>query len=178
MKVSDSELAMRAGAGDAAAFESLLSRHYDMFYRVAYRLLANVHDAEDVAHDICLALPEKLKSYSARARFTTWAYQVAVNAARDYMRRAKSTRRAHDTWGELAVMEQARAAEQRQNSLWLYQTLGRLGEDLRETAVLVVAEGLSHLEAARVLDIKESTVSWRMHEIRRKLKEMARDCDE
>jgi RNA polymerase sigma-70 factor (ECF subfamily) len=40
---------------------------------------------------------------------------------------------------------------------------------LRETIVLVVGEDMSHLEAAHALGVAESTVSWRMHEARRRL---------
>ena len=51
--------------------------------------------------------------------------------------------------------------------------LDEVGGVLKETAVLVLAEGLSHAEAAAMLGIKESTVSWRMHELRKHLKQMA-----
>ena len=51
--------------------------------------------------------------------------------------------------------------------------LAHVGADLRETAILVLAEGQSHAEAAEILDIKESTVSWRMHELKKKLKALA-----
>ncbi|MDR1826877.1 MAG: hypothetical protein LBR29_00945 [Methylobacteriaceae bacterium] len=47
--------------------------------------------------------------------------------------------------------------------------LSRLKEDLRETVVLVAGEGLTHAEAARILDVAETTVSWRMHEARKAL---------
>ncbi|MEO1161310.1 MAG: LuxR C-terminal-related transcriptional regulator [Pseudomonadota bacterium] len=40
--------------------------------------------------------------------------------------------------------------------------------------MLVLAEGLTHAEAADVLEIKESTVSWRMHELRKELKTLAK----
>ena len=173
MTTSDNQLAIRAARGDAVAFESLVERHYDLFYRVAFRLCANVHDAQDIAHDICMALPAKLKSYDGRARFSTWAYKVALNAARDFLRRRKAADRAHATWGELAVMELATQIENRQASRWLYEALDTLGEVLRETAILVVAEGLSHKEAAEVMNTREATISWRMHEVRRKLKEIA-----
>ena len=72
---------------------------------------------------------------------------------------------------ELVRGEQADAARE---LAWLYDALQRVGRDLRETAVLVLAEGLTHAEAADVLDIKESTVSWRMHELRKELKTLAK----
>ena len=52
---------------------------------------------------------------------------------------------------------------------WLKGELGRLDPLLRDTVVLVVGEDLTHAEAARALGVAESTVSWRMHEVRRQL---------
>ena len=56
---------------------------------------------------------------------------------------------------------------------WLQETLEGLGEDLRETAILVIGEGLTHAEAGEILGIGESTVSWRMHKLKGQLKEIA-----
>jgi RNA polymerase sigma-70 factor (ECF subfamily) len=61
---------------------------------------------------------------------------------------------------------------------WLYQAIGKLKPDLRETALLVLAEDMSHAEAGDVLGIKEATVSWRMHEVRRHLSQMATTNDD
>ena len=48
---------------------------------------------------------------------------------------------------------------------------------LKETALLVIAEDMSHAQAGEILGVKEATVSWRMHEIRKRLKMMARTSD-
>jgi RNA polymerase sigma-70 factor (ECF subfamily) len=50
---------------------------------------------------------------------------------------------------------------------WLASELARLSPLLRETVVLVAGEGLTHAEAAMALGVTESTVSGRMHEVRR-----------
>jgi RNA polymerase sigma-70 factor (ECF subfamily) len=48
---------------------------------------------------------------------------------------------------------------------------------LRETVALVVGEDMTHAEAARALGVAESTVSWRMHEARRKLGSDGQDVE-
>jgi len=53
------------------------------------------------------------------------------------------------------------------------QALGELSEELRTTVFLVLGEGLRHAEAGEVLGISEKTVSWRMHEVRRRLRALA-----
>lgn len=170
MNTDDKELATRAAGGDPVAFQSLLERHYDSIYRIAYRFTGLRQDAEDLTQDICASLGSRLRSFRGEARFTTWLYRVVVNAAQDMRRKQTNAGRLHAVYGEISEMERDEQAEKARESAWLYETLEQLSDDLHQTAILVLAEGMSHAEAAAVLSIKESTVSWRMHELRKKLK--------
>ena len=174
MSTSDSELAAQAASGDMAAFQGLLERHYDSIFRIALRFTGVREDAEDVAQTVCTSLAGKLRSFKGEARFTTWLYRIVVNAAQDFHRRQSATARLHQAYGEVSELERGAEADTARELTWLYDALQRVGPDLRETAVLVLAEGLTHAEAAEVLDIKESTVSWRMHELRKELKTLAK----
>ncbi len=173
MMTDDDELAMRAGAGDAQAFRVLLERHYDRMFRLAYRFFGNHADAEDITQEVCLALPKKLRTFAARARFSTWIYQVVINACRDQVRSQTSRRALNEAYSEVSELIRAGDRETRAQADWLYETLGLLNAQLRETAILVLAEDMTHAQAGKVLGIKETTVSWRMHEIRKQLKELA-----
>lgn len=170
MNTDDNELAARAAGGDPVAFQSLLERHYDTIFRVAYRFTGLRQDAEDLTQDICASLPARLRSFRGEARFTSWLYRVVVNAAQDMRRKQANAGRLNAVYGEISELERDQEAETAREIAWLYETLEQLGDDLRQTAILVVAEGLSHAEAAAVLNLKESTVSWRMHELRKRLK--------
>ncbi|TQV83180.1 RNA polymerase sigma factor [Denitrobaculum tricleocarpae] len=174
MNTSDSELALQAGNGDSAAFQVLLERHYDGIYRIAYRFTGVREDAEDIAQAVCTSLAVKLRSFKGEARFTTWLYRIVVNAAQDLRRRQGATSRLHAAYGEVSELMRGAEADAARELNWLYDALQRVGQDLRETAVLVLAEGLTHAEAADILEIKESTVSWRMHELRKELKAMVK----
>jgi len=174
MSTSDSELVEQAGYGDAAAFQVLLERHYDSIYRIAFRFTGVREDAEDVAQGVCMGLAGKLRSFKGEARFTTWLYRVVVNAAQDFHRRQSASKRLHEVYGEVSDLMRGAEAEAARELIWLYDALQQVGKDLRETAILVLAEGLSHAEAAEILQIKESTVSWRMHELRKELKALVK----
>ncbi len=173
MQTDDNELATRAGSGDAAAFETLLERHYDTIFRIALRFSGIREDAEDLTQDICASLPGKLRSFRNQAKFTTWLYRVVVNSAHDVLRKQSTALRLNRDYSEVLDLRRGAQADAAREQAWLYETLHEVGEDLRETAILVLAEGLSHGEASEVLEIKESTVSWRMHELRKKLKAIA-----
>jgi DNA-directed RNA polymerase specialized sigma24 family protein len=53
------------------------------------------------------------------------------------------------------------------DAMWVKAAIARLPRHLRETVVLVAGEELTHAEAGAILGVKEATVSWRMHEVRR-----------
>ncbi len=173
MKTDDNELALRAGSGDAAAFEALLERHYDSIFRIALRYCGLREDAEDLAQEVCTSLARKLRSFKGQAKFTTWLYRVVVNSANDLHRKQSSNTRLKQDYGEALKLELEADLDAARELAWLYETLNEVGDDLRQTAILVLAEGLSHGEAAEILQVKENTISWRMHELRKKLKAIA-----
>ena len=65
--------------------------------------------------------------------------------------------------------EGSNAAEESIYLMQLLDQLDELGEGMKETALLVHAEGLSHAEAGAILGVTESTISWRVHTIRKQM---------
>ena len=167
---TDDALAGRAAAGDRDAFAALIERHYERIYRVGARVLGDADDAADLAQDVCVGLVARLPSWRGESRFTTWLYRVTVNAARDRLRRDGARRRNEQAFAEIDTLIRAGRAEREDEAVWLREVLEMLGADLRMTVVLVIEEGLRHAEAAEVLGVSESTVSWRMHEARNRLR--------
>ena len=171
----DDQLAARAAQGDGTAFHALIDRHYDRVYRVALGVLANAADAEDVAQDVWAALPKRLASWRGEAAFTTWLHRVALNAARDALRRAGSRTRTASDFIEIDGLRRAAQEDDAKRLEWLECSLSTLGADLRETAAFVLGEGLTHAAAGEILGVAEATISWRMSEMRRRLRALARD---
>lgn len=71
-------LALAAQEGDRAALEELCRRLQGPVYRLALRFTGQPADAEDAAQEVMVRLVTHLSSFEGRARFTTWAYTVAV----------------------------------------------------------------------------------------------------
>jgi len=174
METSDEILVAMAAKGDGEAYRSLLQRHYAVIYRIGYRVLGSRQDAEDLAQDICEALPRKLRKFKGRARFTTWLHQIVINAARDLIRRKQAVRRKAAGWGDMEVLRRGEAAQMQAELDWLSTAMNAMSPDLRETVALVLGEEMTHAEAAAVLDLSEGTVSWRMSEIRKILRAQAK----
>jgi RNA polymerase sigma-70 factor (ECF subfamily) len=173
METSDETLVELARSGDGDAFGALLSRHYDLIFRLGFRFLGNRSEAEDLAQDICVGLAAKLRGYRGEARFSTWLYRVTVNAAKDRLRRRKTRRTAVDGWADLEQMNRQSDAQAAAEQRWLQQAMHTLPADLFDTVTLILGEDMTHKQAAEVLDISEGTVSWRMSEVKKHLRTLA-----
>ena len=174
MKTSDEALALAALQGDRDAFARLLERHYDRIFRLSFRLTGSRADAEDLTQDICANLANKLRGFRNEARFTTWLYRVVVNAVHDRRRRATSYAKASDGWGVWEENRQAVSREAQENQTWLRTAMTALNHDLRDTMALLLDEDMTHKQAADVLDVSEGTVSWRVAEVKKKLRQHAK----
>ncbi len=171
----ETELIRRAQEGDGAAFEALLRRHYDTMYRMAYRWCGNRADAQDITQSACIKLARALGSYGFRSAFATWLYPLVINTAKDWTR--SRARQGGAGAGDGLDPEQAEApsaegpmAEQKVYARQVLDHIRALPEREREAVFLVFAEGLSHREAAVAMACRESTVSWYIHEARKKLR--------
>jgi RNA polymerase sigma-70 factor (ECF subfamily) len=166
---ADADLVAAAVAGDRAAFEALLRRHYDRIHAIAWQLTGSRTDAEDVAQDVCVALVERLASFRGEAKFTTWLTGITFNACRGFRRRRRSLGRMLDRLTVLAGLAAGDDGRDVYDAVWLRSAVSRLKPALRDTVVLVAGQELTHAEAAAILGVAENTVAWRMHEARRLL---------
>ena len=173
MDTSDETLATAAAGGDRSAFAALVERHYDRIFGLAYRLTGLRAEAQDLAQDICAALPAKLRNWRGEARFTTWLYRVVVNAAHDQRRRQATRARASSGWGDWEIARQDEIATQAEAQDWLTSAMSRLPVELRDTVALVLGEEMTQGQAGLVLGVSEGTIAWRMSDVKKRLRAMA-----
>jgi RNA polymerase sigma-70 factor (ECF subfamily) len=163
--MEEQDLIRRAQAGESAAFGELLDLYYDTIFRFAWRWCRDRANAEDIAQLACIKLAGSLAQYRFQAAFATWLYRLVISCAQDWKR--GQSRHQHDELLDSAALTDG---SQTEDQIYLAQLLGELeelGEGMKETALLVHAEGMSHAEAGAVLGVSESTMSWRIHTIRK-----------
>lgn len=170
-------LICQAQIGDSTAFAQLLAQHYDSIFRFAYRWCGHRSDAEDITQFACIKLAQSIGQFRFEAAFSSWLYRLVINCAKDWYK--SQNRHQHDNIDDWIEPERApdQAAE---NSIYLQQLLrllDQMAEGFKETVLLVHGEGLSHAEAAAILQVKESTVSWRLHDIRKQLQLLQQQPD-
>lgn len=165
------DLVGRAAGGNQAAFAALVRTHYDGIYRMAWRWLGSREDAEDVAQDVCIKLGKAIRGFRGEAEFTTWLYRLTYNATLDFMRARKRSRRNHEP--EVVVLFKDRTGESPDANVLggeLWEEVRNLPGQQRDAVLLVYAEDMTHAEAANVMGCSEKTVSWHLHEARKRLK--------
>jgi RNA polymerase sigma factor (sigma-70 family) len=165
----DLSLVTAAASGDRAAFATLLERHYDRVHGLAWQMTGSRADADDIAQDVCCTLVEKIGQFRGEARFATWLVGIVYNACRDHHRRRRSWRGITERLTVLAGLARQPDGRDLHDHMWLNSAIARLKPALRDTVVLVAGQQLTHAEAAEILGVAETTVSWRMHEVRRLL---------
>ena len=159
----------RARRGDAQAFECLLREHYLMMYKMAYRWCGNRQDAEDITQNACIKLARALDSFRGDASFSSWLYVLVINTAKDWAKQQR--RHQHEELSPLDI----KAARDEQDPVMIDELLrhiDRLPGTEKEALLLVCGGGMTHREAACTLGVKESTVSWRIQEARKKLAQL------
>ena len=171
-----------AQAGDSGAFTQLLEAHYQQIFRFAYRWCGNRSDAEDVTQNACMKLAQVIGQFRFDAAFSSWLYRLVINCAKDWCKSQNRHRQLPSDQSDegLLATEPGHCDQAAEISVYLRQVLEQLdslADGFKETALLVHGEGLSHAEAAQILKIKESTVSWRLHEIRNYLKRQSFTTD-
>ena len=138
-------------------------------------MLGSEADADDLVQDICAALPFKLRGFRSDANFTTWLYRIVVNTVTDRFRKQATHRRVLAGWGDYQLLQQDETFQKQNELEWLSSAMSSLPDDLQQTVALVLGEELTHAQAAELLEISEGTVSWRMSEVKKALRSMARD---
>jgi RNA polymerase sigma-70 factor (ECF subfamily) len=171
----DAELVARWQAGDAAAFAQLVRRHQGRVYRLVLRMLGNPEEAEDVAQEAFLSLHRHGHRFRREARFSTFLFRVATNAALNRRRTLSRLRAREEEFGRRQTAgdhlpatprdpEGAAVGAEVQHRV--QQALMSLSPDLRAAIVLYDIEGQSYREISRILEIPEGTVKSRIHRAR------------
>jgi len=86
-QISDEDLVRQSRQGVESAFVELVGRYKDKIYNLAYRMLGNREEAEDVAQETFLHTFRALDSFRVEERFSPWIYKIASNLCLDRLRK-------------------------------------------------------------------------------------------
>lgn len=165
--------AIEGGRSKSARFETLIRRHYESLYRIAYRFTRSVHDAEDLVQEVCARAYPRLQEIEALEDPRGWLICVLrrlfIDQTRRYERKHVSS---YDEEPMILVSDQpdplelaVRADdEQRLERAWKY-----LEAEQRTLLALHDIEGYSLAELNKITGVKEGTLKSRLHRARIRL---------
>jgi RNA polymerase sigma-70 factor (ECF subfamily) len=164
-------LVRQAQDGDREALDALLRQQYERTFAICRRLTGDNDDALDATQDALIAIVRGLPRYDGRARFSTWAHRVTVNACLDELRRRR--RRPVPSTSDLPLepIDPGRPDldDQVADRLRLDAALERLSPEFRAAVVLRDVIGLDYAEIAETLEVPIGTVRSRIARGRRDL---------
>ncbi len=160
------DLIAAARAGDQAACAAIYRRFVRPVFRLAYGVLLDRQDAEEVVQDSFAYAFRALDRYDPdRSAFRTWLYTITMSRCRNKRRRKWLPTVSLAEMAEwLPGREPApeAAAEQQGVREMIWEALGELSPKLREAVVLRYFDGLTYREMAEVLECPEKTAESRV----------------
>ena len=186
---ADPELALvrRAQGGDFAALEELVGRFQNRVYALAFRIVGEAHDAEDVAQQTFLSLIEHVREFRGESAVAGWVLRIAANHALKLLRKRRglsTVATGHATEAEEGYAniphpefiapwrdDPADLASRREVRELIDQALAELDEKYRVVFVLRDVEGFSIKETAEALGLTEAAVKVRLLRARLMLRE-------
>lgn len=172
-EATDEELAERTFEGDTEAAEALLRRYRAPLFGVLARLCRDLSDAEELFQEAFLRALASKHHYDPARRFKPWLFTIALNLARDRLKR-----KSHPATPELLPNhELPEPAARDLESDWvrradLLRAMSQLSDAQREVVLLKYFEGMDEPEIAETAGIPRGTVKSRLHHALRRLRDL------
>lgn len=181
----DLKLLEKIGQGDESALVCLMSKHKDPVFRFAYRYLGNPSDSEEVTEETFFRVYQNAPRFKPKASAKTWIFSIALNLARDRLRKRKKSR------GEFSY-DQAGDPEEENGSMLelidsgvrspvahtqtsedlkiIYHCIQELPEKLRFPFIFCVLEDHTQDECSAISRLSRKAVETRIYRARQELR--------
>jgi RNA polymerase sigma-70 factor, ECF subfamily len=163
----DLDLMRRVQQGEMVSYNTLVNRYKDRLFNVLYRMLSSEDEANDLLQETFLRVWQHKMSYDFRFAFSTWIYTIALNLARNELRRRKKIKflDIFDFADKLAAKEEKKDTTTNLKTL-LEAEMKRLPEKYKTAFLLRDVDNLSYEEIAQVLGVPLGTVKSRVNRAR------------
>lgn len=174
MNEIDTRLAKLARSGDRGAFAELVELYKDKIFHLAFRMLHDRHEAEEVVQETFLRVYTNLNRYDENQKFSTWIYRIGTNLCIDRLRKRKPSYSldAEIKDGEdndwYSTLPSSEETPEEQVILSEVQTKIReaietLPEKYKAVLILRYLQDLSLQEISEVLSMPITTIKTRLH---------------
>lgn len=170
----EKRLTKQALKGDQTAFAEIVELYKDKIFHLAYRMLSNRHEAEDVVQETFLRVYKNLDRYDPHQKFSTWIYRIATNLCIDRLRKRKPTysldadtndQEGSDAYSFIPSDNQTPESEYllSETQQLIHQAIDTLPAKYKSVMVLRYLQELSLQEISDVLGMPVTTIKTRVH---------------
>lgn len=155
-------------------FEARIADCSTLAFRVAFSVVRQQQDAEDVAQEAFVRAHRSFGKLRNRESFRAWLVRTTWRLALDHRRGEQRRLARHSAHAISTIQLPADAVGAAERAAALWEAIDALPEKLRITIVLSAIEGHDHAEVARLLGVPEGTVKSRLYHARQRLQERLR----
>ena len=178
---TDNELVASVLRGDPQAFSTLMVRYQKLVFSVAYRIVMNRTDADDLVQSIFVRVYGGLKTFVPGTDFKSWLYTIAFNTSLNAQKQAKRQQAvARKAAAEAPQADRAHPGASLMSSEArevIENAIAKLPEEQRVVLHLRLREGLTHEEIAKIVKAPPATVTSRLFLARKKLELLLRNVN-
>lgn len=177
LTVGDDQLVEEVLSGNSESFRGIVNKYEKPIFNLMYRATGSREEAADLTQDAFLRAYDRLHAFRLGQKFFSWLYALALNIARDHLRKQKRTppsniadlekSAAFAPWAKDTGDEATRLAE----TFTLFKILRELPLKDREAVIMRFRDGLKMREIADRLNISVSGAKMRVHRGLAKLRE-------
>jgi RNA polymerase sigma-70 factor (ECF subfamily) len=163
----------RVGARDPQAIDEVYREHHSALRGFARRLVGDHDTAEDLVHDVFVALPDAIKRFRGEASLRTFLSAIALRRAHKFIRSASRRRNAMTRLAEQPMQDAPApdaALARNQMAAILYRALDKLPDDQRTAFILCEIDQMTAGEAGDIAGAPEATMRTRLFHARKKLR--------
>lgn len=163
--------------GDTSAYAYLVRKYQDMVYGLAFRLLRNQEDAEELAQDSFVKAYHALNSYRQESKFSTWLYRITYNGCITLLRKRKTKfiwldEKKLTDQDEIRIQQQLQTFDEADLAKYLQLALEKLPETDQVLLTLYYYEDQKMDEISQITGLTESNVKVKIHRARKKMYEL------
>jgi len=164
----------RVKNGDVAAFATLVDKHKDMVFTICVKIVRKSEDAEELAQDVFMKVYDKIDTFRGDARFSTWLYRIAYNAAISKTRKRRLEVEALDdytinNYSVDEVKEELQSIDKEEQQVLLKKAMDKLSDDDYLVIKLFYLEELPVKDISEITGLSQANVKVKLHRIRKKM---------
>jgi len=181
---NEKDLIEKAKSGDIEAFEQLIISCEKKVFNIAYRMIGNYDDANELAQEVFIKAFRSIKNFKGDSLFSTWIYKITANVCLDELRKRKNKNivsldqdiELNDGDVKRQISDNAPSpdmeVESKEIKTIVNESIQQLPDDYKSVIILRDIQGFSYDEISKIVNCPEGTVKSRLNRARQALKKI------